>query len=197
MRNLYRYLFLSLILSLTPATAIADERYPLEPPDTSSPRATMESFQGVMRDTKTVLMKSREWGVFSREARQEIKRLRNRFMHCLDLSKVPERLVDHMGPDAVALLAEILDRIELPPRVFFDEFNRNSLDIMMVYWYHPPDWRNFQAFNQSVNMQIMQEFKKQEIKLAFPTTTTYLTQDREDPLHVRFFGDSQLTGKTR
>ena len=51
MRNLYRYLFLSLILSLTTVTAIADERYPLEPPDTSSPRATMESFQSVMRDT--------------------------------------------------------------------------------------------------------------------------------------------------
>jgi MscS family membrane protein len=114
-RSLYLYLFLSIALSLAPATSIADERYPLEPPDTSIPRATMESFQNVMPDTKQVLVKSRKWGAFSKEARQEIKRLRSRALHCIDLSKVPERLVDHVGLEAVVLLAEILDRIELPP----------------------------------------------------------------------------------
>jgi len=112
-RSLYLYLFLSLALRLTPATA--DTRYPLEPTDTSSPRATMRSFQNVMRDTKQVLVKSREWGLFSSEAKEEIKRLRNRSLRCLDLSNVPERLVEHVGLDAVVLLAEILDRIELPP----------------------------------------------------------------------------------
>ena len=35
-------------------------------------------------------------------------------------------------------------------------------------------------------MQIMQEFNKAGIKFAFPTTTTYLTQDRGDPLNVNF-----------
>ena len=68
-RRIYLYLFLSLAMSLTSATAIADERRPLEPPDTSSPRATMKSFQSVMRDTKQVLVKSRGWGVFFSEAR--------------------------------------------------------------------------------------------------------------------------------
>ena len=66
---------------------------------------------------------------------------------------------------------------------------------MMVYWYNSANFWDFNAFNQSVNMQIMQEFNKEGIEFAFPTTTTYLTQGHGDPLHVRFSGDSQLTGK--
>lgn len=115
MRCIYLYLFLSIALSLTPPNAISEERYPLEPPDTSSPRATMKSFQSIMREFKQALVKAREWDVFSSEGKQEIKRLRNRSMRCLDLSKVPERLVHRVGLEAAALLAEILDRIELPP----------------------------------------------------------------------------------
>ena len=66
---------------------------------------------------------------------------------------------------------------------------------MMVYWYNSANFWDFNAFNQSVNMQIMQEFEKEGIKFAFPTMTTYLTQENKQPLHLTVSGDSQLTGK--
>ena len=41
-------------------------------------------------------------------------------------------------------------------------------------------------------MQIMQEFNKQGIKFAFPTTTTYLTQDAGQSLQVNFSNYGQV-----
>jgi hypothetical protein len=38
----------------------------------------------------------------------------------------------------------------LPPRVFFSEFNPDSLHIMVSYWYHPPDrWESWPLTNKS------------------------------------------------
>lgn len=76
------------------------------------------------------------------------------------------------------------------PRVYFNEFNPASLNIIVLYWYHPPNYWDFLDFNQRVNMQIMQEFEKEGIKFAFPTTTTYLTPDDQHPLQVSLTGSS-------
>jgi MscS family membrane protein len=62
----------------------------------------------------------------------------------------------------------------------------------MLYWYHPPDYWGFLAFNGRVNLQIMQAFEKEGIKFAFPTTTTYLTQEDGEPLHITLGGEAQL-----
>lgn len=90
---------------------------------------------------------------------------------------------------AVKIIDDILENHEgmdpeFPPRVYFNEFNRDSLNIIMLYWYHPPAYWDFLAFNQRVNTQIMQEFEKEGIQFAFPTTTTYLKQDNNQPLSV-------------
>jgi len=94
---------------------------------------------------------------------------------------------------AVQIIRDILDNHEgmdpgFPPRVYFNEFNPASLNILMLYWYHPPDYWGFLAFNGRVN----QEFEKEGIKFAFPTTTTYLTQKDGDPLHISLGGEAQL-----
>jgi hypothetical protein len=39
-------------------------------------------------------------------------------------------------------------------------------------------------FSQGVNLQIAREFQKEGIKFAFPTSTTYLSQDDNQPLFV-------------
>jgi hypothetical protein len=44
--------------------------------------------------------------------------------------------------------------------------------------------------SQSHALQIMRAFEKEGIEFAFPTTTTYLTQDAGQPLHVQFEKDS-------
>jgi MscS family membrane protein len=98
---------------------------------------------------------------------------------------------------AVQIIRNILDNHEgmdpeFQPRVYFSDFNPASLNILMLYWYHPPDYWGFIAFNGRVNLQIMQAFEKEGIKFAFPTTTTYLTQEDGEPLHITLGGEAQL-----
>ncbi len=96
---------------------------------------------------------------------------------------------------ALSIIREILDNHEgmqadFPPRVFFNEFNDASLNIIMLYWYHPPDWAAYMAFSERVNLQIMRAFEKEEIEFAFPSTTNYVAHDSRRPLHIRISGES-------
>jgi MscS family membrane protein len=80
---------------------------------------------------------------------------------------------------ALGIIREILDNHEgmqpqLPPRVFFDEFNADSLNIRIFYWYHPPKrWQSL-AFDEQVNLDIMRRFGEAGIKLAPPTSRVSL-----------------------
>jgi len=98
---------------------------------------------------------------------------------------------------AVEIILKILDNHEgmdpeFPPRAYFNEFKPYSLNLLVLYWYHPADYWGFMAHSQQVNIQIMREFDKEGIKFAFPTSTTYLTQDGVHPLQVRMADDAQL-----
>ena len=114
MKNTYTYFFLLLALCVNTPNLAANERYPLEAPDTSSPRATLKSFQTIIQKAVPIVRKVRELG-FSREVSRELRDLRIQAIRCLDLSQIPKRLRKDVGPEAVVLLAEILSRIELPP----------------------------------------------------------------------------------
>ena len=99
---------------------------------------------------------------------------------------------------AIKIIADILKNHEgmaqeFPPRVFFDEFNADSLNIVVYYWHHPPDLWDFYAFSQKVNLQIVREFEKEGIEFAFPTTTNYLTQEDGKPLHINIANDRHVT----
>jgi MscS family membrane protein len=90
---------------------------------------------------------------------------------------------------AVEILKEILDGHEgmdpeLPPRVFFTDFNDCSLGIMMIYWYHPPDYWKYTAFSERVNHEILERFNAEGIEFAFPTRTVYVAGDPRRPLDV-------------
>jgi MscS family membrane protein len=98
---------------------------------------------------------------------------------------------------ALNIIREILDnhdgmQPDFPPRVFFNEFNDASLNIIMLYWYHPPDWAAYMAFSERVNLQIMRAFEAEGIEFAFPTTTNYLAQDQRRPLHISIASEPQL-----
>ena len=60
---------------------------------------------------------------------------------------------------------------------------------------NPADW-GFLEFSQQVNLQIVQEFAKEGIKFAFPTSTTYLEQDDRHALQVNIAGDTRATDQT-
>jgi MscS family membrane protein len=88
---------------------------------------------------------------------------------------------------AVGIIKGILQehegmRPELPPRVYFNDFNPVSLNIYLSCWYHPPVQWQFLAFNEPVNLEIMRLFTATGIRLAVPTARTYLTQADEETL---------------
>ena len=95
---------------------------------------------------------------------------------------------------AVDIILKILDNHEgmdpeFPPRAYFSEYNPYSLNILVLYWYHPADYWGYMKFSQWVNLQIAREFQKEGIKFAFPTSTTYLSQDDSQPLVVKLGGN--------
>lgn len=90
---------------------------------------------------------------------------------------------------AVEIMKEILDNHEgmneeLPPKVYFSELNSDSLNIMFLYWYHPPDYWKYMEFTEWVNHEIFRRFNEEGIDFAFPTQTMYLAGDEKRPLNV-------------
>jgi MscS family membrane protein len=95
---------------------------------------------------------------------------------------------------AVDIILKILDNhegmdLDFPPRAYFNEYHPYSLNILVLYWYHPADYWGYMEFSQRVNLQIAREFQKEGIKFAFPTSTTYLSQDDSQPLVVKLGGN--------
>jgi len=100
---------------------------------------------------------------------------------------------------AVEILRELLNHHEgmsadLPPRVYFSEFNDASLNIVMLYWYHPADWWQYMEFTHKLNMQILERFNAEGIEFAFPTQTIYLANDARRQLALRMLGDTEQPG---
>lgn len=106
-------------------------------------------------------------------------------------------------PEKVRRAVEILEDIlrdhegmhpDFPPRVFFNGFNDWSLNIMVIAWYHPPDYWAYQAWLQKTCMKILEEFEKEGIEFAFPTRTVYLAHDERRRLALSvIMGDNPVT----
>lgn len=75
-------------------------------------------------------------------------------------------------------------RPDFPPRVFFNNFNDASLNLFMIYWYHPADYWRYMAFTEKVNMELLRRFNEAGIEFAFPTQTLYLAGDPARPLNI-------------
>lgn len=75
-------------------------------------------------------------------------------------------------------------REDLPPKVYFNELNSDSLNIIFFYWYHPPDYWKYMEFTEWVNHEIFRRFNEEGIDFAFPTQTLYLAGDEKRPLNV-------------
>ena len=91
---------------------------------------------------------------------------------------------------AVKIIEDILEGhagmdAERPPKVYFEDFNADSLNIVVRYWCHGLDLWHFRELSHQVNLQIMRAFDKEGIEFAFPTTTNYLAQEDQKPLQVK------------
>lgn len=82
----------------------AEVPHPLAACDTSSPRATLESFQRI---------NDIEVHEIDRATLRQLEETVSNSMRCLDISGIPRERIDDAGETAVILLQEILDRLEL------------------------------------------------------------------------------------
>ena len=90
---------------------------------------------------------------------------------------------------AISIVKDLLNNHEgmnkdFPPRVYFSDFNLDSLNIMVIYWYHPPDYWKFMDFNERFNMEVLSRFNDEGISFAFPTRTLYLADDPSRPFTI-------------
>jgi potassium efflux system protein len=78
---------------------------------------------------------------------------------------------------------------EFPPHVHFNDYNAESLNIEVVYWYAPPDWWAYMQHTEQVNIRIMEEFGRLGVEFAFPSRTLYLAGDAKREVAVRLLGN--------
>ena len=124
-RRLWQIVLLGLALLLlqTSLRAAPLVKYPLEPPDTSSPQATLRTFVENINRAHPLFLESvaqylKEPGVFpSTSVKEQVKQadlLLMRAERCLNLSAIPPRLKRDVANKGSLLLKEVLDRIEVP-----------------------------------------------------------------------------------
>ncbi len=81
---------------------------------------------------------------------------------------------------AIAIIQGILDEHkekmhpDFPSRVYFNDFKDCSLNIMVLYWFAPPEYWDFLEFDQMFNLEILKRFNEEGIEFAFPTQTLYV-----------------------
>jgi MscS family membrane protein len=79
---------------------------------------------------------------------------------------------------------EAINQPDFPPRVYFNDLNADSLNILVMYWYHPPEYWDYLEHATWINMHIMERFNVEEIDFAFPTQTLHMAGDEKRPLTV-------------
>jgi MscS family membrane protein len=88
---------------------------------------------------------------------------------------IREALADHEGMDR-----------KFPPRVFFTDFKPTAFNIRVIYWYTPPDYWDFLAFGERVNLEIFRAFDEQGIQFSLPFRVTHTSLDSEAaPVEVK------------
>jgi MscS family membrane protein len=105
------------VLSLalwSPVAGAADAKYPLEPLNLSSPRATLNSFL-TTGDAYLRLLNDEYWETPSRAVAARLHEMGVKAERTLDLSEAPPAARFEMGRDETIYLYEVLSRIELPP----------------------------------------------------------------------------------
>ena len=90
---------------------------------------------------------------------------------------------------AKEIVLELLDNQEgispdFLPRVYFSEFNKASLNLLVIYWYHPPDYWNYMEFTEHLNMKILRRFNEAGIDFALPAQRLHLASDSRRPLDI-------------
>jgi MscS family membrane protein len=96
---------------------------------------------------------------------------------------------------AVSIARRMLDNHEgmdpeFPPRVFFNEINSKSFNVRMIYWYSPPNYWDFLAQSETLNVAICRAFEEHGIRFSLPSRVAHTSIDsRERPIQVKVVED--------
>ena len=71
--------------------------------------------------------------------------------------------------------------------------NADSLNIVVYYWYHPPEYWDYLEHATRINEQIIERFNAEGIDFAFPSQTLYHAGDDKRPLtfNQRWISDKE------
>jgi MscS family membrane protein len=113
--NYSRHLWIGVMLLVlwAPTAALAVAKHPLEPPDLSSPKATLNTFL-TTGDLLYSVLRDEYWYTPSRAVVDRLSDFDDELQRMLDLSGIPPAARYQLGKDGIFYLYEVLSRIELP-----------------------------------------------------------------------------------
>ena len=68
---------------------------------------------------------------------------------------------------------------EFPPRVSLRDINDASIGIFLIYWYHPPNYWDYLAMSERLNLQVMKQFEAEQIPFAKTALTIQMAEPGE------------------
>lgn len=101
---------MAMVLVVPAGAARSGEESPLAPPDLSSPRAMLRSFDERMSEMYGIV----QGEPASTQRRAKLMRKARFLSWCLDLRELPQSIADIKGFQSAVALKEVLDRVELP-----------------------------------------------------------------------------------
>lgn len=76
---------------------------------------------------------------------------------------------------------ERINTEDFPPRVYFNDLNADSLNILVLYWFVPPDYFDYLDHCTWFNTELIRRFNDEGIEFAFPTQTIDLRPHEATP----------------
>ncbi len=83
-----------------------------------------------------------------------------------------EKSKDELGRPANSMI----NTEAFPPRVYFNDLNADSLNILVIYWFSPPNYFDYLEHATWFNLELLKRFNAAGIDFAFPTQTIELKQ---------------------
>ena len=68
----------------------------------------------------------------------------------------------------------------LQPRVFFNNYNSDSINIWIIYWYSPPWFWDYMEHAERVNFRIMEEFEQIGVEFAIPAQKIFVDSEKAE-----------------
>ncbi|MGD6852735.1 MAG: mechanosensitive ion channel family protein [Candidatus Bathyarchaeia archaeon] len=74
------------------------------------------------------------------------------------------------------IISDIINRMEIATleRVHFTEFADFSLKFLIIYYVESGDWGEYLKVQEKINFAIKEEFEKEGIEMAYPTSTVFV-----------------------